>query len=158
MLHAAEVSLAWDANTEPDVVGYKIYYGTPAGSFTSSQDLGNTTTATVPNLGAGQAYSFYVTCYNTSGLESEPSNIVTYTVPGDGGQPQLSDLQMTTQGMEMRWVSTPGTTYRILYKNDLSEASWQVLDQVLAGGSSIYWVDSTAAAAPRRFYRIEVLL
>jgi hypothetical protein len=29
--HAASVTLAWDANSEPDLAGYKLYYGTSAG-------------------------------------------------------------------------------------------------------------------------------
>ncbi len=78
---AADVTLAWDANPEPDVAGYKIYFGSPAGSFDQVVDAGNTTTTTIPNVTAGATYSFYATCYNTSGLESEPSNIVQYTIP-----------------------------------------------------------------------------
>jgi len=29
---AAEVDLAWDANTDPTIVGYKLYYATHAGA------------------------------------------------------------------------------------------------------------------------------
>ncbi|MBN2517181.1 MAG: hypothetical protein JXC33_14250, partial [Deltaproteobacteria bacterium] len=26
-IHAAEITLAWDQNSEPDIAGYRIYYG-----------------------------------------------------------------------------------------------------------------------------------
>jgi len=73
------VVLAWDPNKEPDVAGYRLFYGT--NGFTTVVNCGNVTNYAVGNLVIGPTYSFYITCYNTSGLESEPSNIVTYTVP-----------------------------------------------------------------------------
>jgi len=79
---AAQVTLAWDANTEPDIAGYRIYFGT--NGFGEVVNAGNVTNITITTLVAGGAYSFYATCYNTSGLESEPSNIVMYSVPPDG--------------------------------------------------------------------------
>ena len=32
--HAGQVTVAWDPNPEPEVAGYKIYYGTTAGNYT----------------------------------------------------------------------------------------------------------------------------
>jgi hypothetical protein len=34
-----QVTLAWDANTEPDLAGYKVHYGTASGSYTTSVDV-----------------------------------------------------------------------------------------------------------------------
>ncbi len=75
------VSLQWDANSEPDVAGYKIYYGTNSGVYFVSVDVGNTTTTTVGNLTPGVTYYFAATAYNVSRLESDRSNEVSYTVP-----------------------------------------------------------------------------
>ncbi len=91
---AASVTLAWDPNQEPDVAGYRLYYGTPAGTFDTVVNTGNVTNHTVVDLHPGATYSFYVTCYNTSGLESEPSNVVEYTVPSSGiNQPPTANPQ-----------------------------------------------------------------
>ena len=36
---AEQVTLAWDANTESDLAGYKVHYGTASGSYTTSVDV-----------------------------------------------------------------------------------------------------------------------
>jgi hypothetical protein len=80
-LEIGSVTLAWDPNTESDVSGYRIYYNSPAHTYTQVLDVGNVTTATVIGLVVGEVYSFHATCYNLAGLESDPSNSVEYLVP-----------------------------------------------------------------------------
>ncbi|MCL5097829.1 MAG: Ig-like domain-containing protein [Candidatus Omnitrophica bacterium] len=75
------VTLAWDENTELDLAGYNLYYGTSSGNYTFSSSVGNVTQTTVAGLEEGLTYYFVVTAYNTSGLESDPSNEVMYQVP-----------------------------------------------------------------------------
>ena len=72
-------TLAWNANTETNIAGYRLLYGTSSGNYTTTVDVGNTTTATPSNLTNGQAYYAVVTAYNTSGLQSLPSNEVSFT-------------------------------------------------------------------------------
>ena len=74
---ALSVTLAWDP--DPGVVGYRLHYGTSRGRYTETKDVGNTTRSTVWSLTAGETYYFVVTAYNTAGLESEPSNEVSFT-------------------------------------------------------------------------------
>ncbi len=83
VLSAGEVTLAWDPNSEPDLAGYKLYYGLESGQYDEIIDVGNVTTTTVPGLDAGLTYYFVVTAYNAAGLESDPSNEVSYTVPDE---------------------------------------------------------------------------
>ena len=73
------VNLAWDASPSSDVVGYLVEYGTSSGNYTNVQDVGNTTTATVSNLAAGTTYYFVAIDYNNTGIDSGPSNEVTFT-------------------------------------------------------------------------------
>jgi len=80
----AEVALAWDANTEPDLDGYKLYYGSSSRSYGYIIDVGNQTDFTVVDLVEGETYYFAVTAYNTTGYESTYSNEVVYTVPTGG--------------------------------------------------------------------------
>jgi Bacterial Ig domain/Fibronectin type III domain len=74
------VTLGWNANPETDVVGYRIHYGVAPLNYTTVLDVGNITTATVPNLTVGVKYYFAVTAYNAFAIESLPSDEVSYTV------------------------------------------------------------------------------
>jgi len=79
---AAEATFAWNPNPEPDVAGYRLYFGTPPGTFSEIHEVGNVLRYTVPDLTEGLTYSFRLTCYNQLGIESEPSDVVIYEVPG----------------------------------------------------------------------------
>ena len=77
---AADVTLQWDANTETDLAGYRLYQKADSAvpPFTKVQEIPKgTTTANVTGLDPSHSYSFAVTTYNTEGLESAYSNIVT---------------------------------------------------------------------------------
>jgi hypothetical protein len=78
---AAEATLAWDPNTESDLAGYRVHYGTDSGSYTVHTDVHNVTTYTVTGLIAGQTYYFAASAYDSSGNESGYSNQVSYSVP-----------------------------------------------------------------------------
>ena len=76
---AEPVGLAWDPNSEADVTGYKLYYGTAPGTYTEAIDVGNAVTKDVTGLVYDTTYYFSVTAYNAEGLESAPSNEISYT-------------------------------------------------------------------------------
>ena len=50
---AADLTIAWDTNTESDLAGYKLFYGTSSKNYDVSVDVGNTTTYTIANLAEG---------------------------------------------------------------------------------------------------------
>jgi hypothetical protein len=73
--------LTWDANTDRDLAGYKVYMGTSSGAYGPPIDVGNVTTFNIFNLQKSQTYYFAVTAYNTSGNESGYSNEATKSIP-----------------------------------------------------------------------------
>jgi len=77
---AGEVGLAWDAKAEPEIVGYKIYYGVVSTGEVRSIDVGNVTTYRVKGL-APDSYWFCVAAYDLSFNESPCSNVVSITLP-----------------------------------------------------------------------------
>jgi hypothetical protein len=79
--HAGDVTVAWDANPEPEVAGYKIYFGTTPGSYTVSMNAGNITSMVISGLEAGVTYYFAAVAYDSSGNESGFSNEISYVVP-----------------------------------------------------------------------------
>ena len=79
---AGTIKLGWPANTEPDLAGYRVYYGTSSGSYGQPIDVGlasqegGLTTYSLTNLTKGQNYCFTITAYDTSNNESSRSNEV----------------------------------------------------------------------------------
>jgi fibronectin type 3 domain-containing protein len=70
------IKLAWDPSTDPDVVGYKVYYGTAPRTYGPGIDVGNVTTYALTGLIKGQKYYITVTAYTKSNRESRFSNEV----------------------------------------------------------------------------------
>ena len=77
-----QTTLEWDPNTEPDLAGYKLYYGLSSGDYQYSVDVGNQTTYTITDLEASKTYYIAATAYNTTGLESSYSNEVVFSSSG----------------------------------------------------------------------------
>jgi hypothetical protein len=77
---AAQVTLAWDRNTEPDVAGYKVYVGVESRKYDRVIDAGNETSCVVSGLEEGWTYYFAATAYSSNNLESDFSNEVTTTL------------------------------------------------------------------------------
>lgn len=70
-LFAAQIQVTWNANTEEDLAGYRLYVGTASGQYGEPVDVGNLTEHTMqiaPQYGT--TYYFAVTAYDTSGNES----------------------------------------------------------------------------------------
>lgn len=66
----ASVTLTWNANSESDLQGYRVYYGTSSRNYTTNTDVGNVTSYTVSGLATGATYYFAITALDTSGNES----------------------------------------------------------------------------------------
>ena len=65
-----QIDLNWTASVSTDTVGYKVYYGTSAGVYGDSQDVGDVSGAVVTGLTNGQVYYFVVTAYDDYDNES----------------------------------------------------------------------------------------
>jgi hypothetical protein len=75
-------NLSWSANTESDLTGYRIYYGTsprtgncPPAGYPEKTDVGKTNnpgapTQAIENLTPGKTYYFSISSYDISGNES----------------------------------------------------------------------------------------
>ncbi len=77
---SAVITVSWiptttnaDGSQLTDLAGYRIYYGTSSGQYTSSIDVGNTTAFEITNLAPGRYY-IAGTAYDLSGNESIFSN------------------------------------------------------------------------------------
>ena len=72
----AQMKLAWDPPTSPDVDGYRVYYGIASRTYGAPINVGNVTTYTLNGLSSGVIYYIAVTAYDTANNESDYSNEV----------------------------------------------------------------------------------
>jgi len=143
------VTLAWSANSEANLVGYRLYHGAASRAYSGVVAAGaGLNTATVSNLSAGQTYYFAVTATNLAGLESAFSSEVSF-VPG---RPALQIFITANQQAVLTLNGLAGHTYEIQATPDFSV--WAVIGAVTLGGSgSLNFTDPNAAIYTRRFYR-----
>ncbi len=78
-------TLAWDAVSDPNVSGYRVYYGTAPGVYLQQPGqgvaVGKVTTYTIQGLKSGTRYYFAVSAVSTSNVESALSNEVSKLLP-----------------------------------------------------------------------------
>jgi len=120
--HAYTVTLQWDANTDTDLAGYKLYYaianvqpftGTGATQGVSPVIIPKgTQIGSLAGLDPAKPYFFAVTAYNTSGLESAYSNIVTVPII-----PPIANLKaiVTQNTIILSWNAMVGITEYQVY-------------------------------------------
>jgi hypothetical protein len=70
------ITLSWNPNNEPDLAGYKIYYGTVSREYSEVIDAGNVTTYRIEGLSPEVRYFFAITAYDAAGNESDFSQEV----------------------------------------------------------------------------------
>jgi hypothetical protein len=78
----ASATLAWDANTEPDLVGYVVQSASQSGGPYHDSLTTTEIAASIEGLQPGTRYYFVVRAINALELTSTPSNEVSATTPG----------------------------------------------------------------------------
>ena len=108
VLHAATITAMWNANSETDLAGYKLSYGTQTGVYTTTVDVGNVTSRPL-TLAGGQRYYFAVRAYNMSAMISPYSAEVFFDVPMT--TPSITSLSPTS-GRSGTSVTIVGSQFR----------------------------------------------
>jgi hypothetical protein len=159
---AADVKLAWDPNSEPDLAGYKVYHGTASRAYGSPSPLITTPTYTVTGLPSGKYY-FAVTALNRGGLESGYSNEVSTTISSsDSTPPVIAITSPTSSGSwstSSAYLSILGTSSddvgvtQVTWANSRGGSgtasgttSWSVSGIVLQLGANVITVTARDAA------------
>ncbi len=155
--NAGTLTLAWDANTEPDIAGYVVEYGPASAPFTLSADIGNLTTWTLANATPGVLYSFRVVAYNIYGDRSTPSAVVTAAATTPNGP------TLTADRVALRFATVTGGTQPTTSKQTVrltqsgtgtvtwtvtSSAAWLQVAPTAGTGSGAFTVTVSPTAAP----------
>lgn len=80
------VYISWDSNTEPDLAGYRVYYGQSSYFFRYNIDVGLETFHSISSLPDTGMFYFAVTAYDLNGNESGFSKVVSVHIKGDAPQ------------------------------------------------------------------------
>lgn len=78
---AASLRVTWASNTEADLAGYRLEYGTSAGSYSGTVEAGLANSCDVTGLQPGLLYFFALYAYDEAGNLSAPSEEITGRVP-----------------------------------------------------------------------------
>ncbi len=78
---AGSATVKWNSNSESDLNGYNLYYGTSSRNYGPAVPVGKVTSYTVDGLAEGQTFYFAVTAVDTAGNESGYSQEVRKTIP-----------------------------------------------------------------------------
>ena len=144
---AAQVKLAWNANTEPHVTGYKIHYGTSPGNYTQVVEVvGKNNTSTVVNgLSSDQEYFFAATAFDDAGNESDFSKELAVQVieaqAGEGGTISPSGSIVVERGTDQAFQITPHDGHEVqnVLVDDVSQgAPTSIVFEKVSANHTIY--------------------
>ncbi|MEW5801617.1 MAG: Ig-like domain-containing protein [bacterium] len=123
LVDESSLTLSWSPNSEPDLAGYKVYYGLETGTYSNFFDVGNTTTYTLHGLRAGVTYYFVVVAYDTAGNESAYSEerweipLLNYRITDDENTSDQPTVGIDSNGnLHIAWVDDRDGNYEIYYK------------------------------------------
>jgi len=114
------VTLQWDANTESDLAGYKVYYGQTSRAYGTPIAGGLVTSYQVKGLTTPGVYFFAVTALNTEGQESGFSNEATMLIAKAGDIPIGPILSQAVSGLTtttatISWVTRTDCSGKVNY-------------------------------------------
>ena len=98
-LYAAQVEVSWNANTEADLAGYNVYYGTESGTYGEPVSTTETSQLLTLTPEVGTTYYFAVTAYDTSSNESAFSEEVSLFVPDPTAPAKPTGIQAIIQAV-----------------------------------------------------------
>ena len=88
-----QLDLTWTANTEADLAGYRIFYGTLAGEYSGTLTVGTVTAITLDSLSNNTRYYVAVGSFD----DSSNSCALSAEVSGDGPSPDTNPTPGTPQ-------------------------------------------------------------
>lgn len=118
LVFGLSIRVTWNPNTESDLAGYKVYYGTQSGVYGNPVDVGNVTTWNLDNVAEKTTYYFALTAYDTSGNESLKSEEASVTTPDQTppNAPNIIEVVPGVKSVDISWSSVADAKeYKLYY-------------------------------------------
>jgi hypothetical protein len=182
---AGEVTLAWDPAGDPNVAGYRLYYGHEKGRYEADVDVGLETTITLTDLEEGQAYYFMIVAYDIDGRQGELSEEVVHNGPpedleSDAEESDVFDTDEADQGdsdgesvleaadedeqenkgaeAEAQSEVIPYADLRIAYVDSETLVGDGAADLAIDGRAETFWQTSRSSRASRHPHEVVIAL
>ena len=162
----ATVALAWTANTETDLAGYRLYRRPAGGTWptTATKELpGTATTWTDTTVTNNTSYDYRLTAIDTTGNESTPSTAVTATpnpAPGTTAPATPTGLSATAGDATVALAWTANTETDLagyhLYRRPTG-GTWPTTATKELPGTATTWTDTTVTNNTSYDYRLTAI-
>ncbi len=124
---AASIRVSWNANTDTDLAGYKVYYGTQSNTYGTPANVTSGTSYDITSVEAGTTYYTAVSAFDTSGNESAKSTEQSITVPAADTTPPTGTIVINfgaasansaSVTLTLSAIDTGGTVTGMKFSND----------------------------------------
>jgi len=134
------VQVTWDANSEPDLAGYRIWWGTQPDVYPNSMDVepATATLDVINGLSEGTTYYIAVTAYDLA-LNESAKSLWTSITP-DISPPTFSNISagsITENTATITWNTNEPATSQVEYGETISYGSSTTLDPTLTTSHSV---------------------
>jgi len=113
--YAGTITIGWDRNTESNIAGYRLAYGTQSGVYSSTIDVGNNTSYQVHSMSDATVYYFVVLAYDTAGHVSAPSQELRATIFGISALVP-SGTSPSPTGQPLSWTAVASSGVALEYQ------------------------------------------
>jgi len=163
--HGTSLDVRWDASTDTNVMGYKVYCGTVSQQYTNVIVAGNTNSIVIGGAQPGITYYIAATSYNNAGWESAYSSEISFTVPFitstsfNIGASQLFKIGGNSF-FEFNFTPPEGTTpaplaYVLATTNSLgANAVWKVVGTISTDGTNSVKFISPWKNVPQEYFQV----
>ncbi len=137
-LAQVDVQVTWNANSEPDLAGYTVWWGTEPGVYSNPQDAGTATSDIIYGLSEGTTYYIAVTASDLAGNDSEYSDPASITP--DLTPPTFSNINagsITENSVTITWTTDEPATSLVRYGEEIAYGSQTTLDPALVTSHSV---------------------
>ena len=155
----SQVALQWKDNSTNEEA-FVVERSTNGVDFLEIAVLAaDTTTYLDSELTASTRYVYRTYAFSASSASSysSPASAIT---PGAATNPfRLNvDVDRARQTVRLSWPATPGTVYRVVTKNNITDTGWtDWSEEITATGSTVAWSEPVSPSVATRFYGVRIV-